>query len=521
MFSGFFYVCCMRIFLLQVCLACAWFSSYAQVTFQKSFGGNSVSQGFSSCATSDGGCIVGGGSNAFGNSSQVFAVRLDSTGTIKWSRNYGSILSDNFKSMLSTPDDGFIGCGTTMGNGQIDILLLRCDSVGDTIWTRSIGGLGAEEVIGFAKCPDSSYIVFGTSGLLYDEFFLLKVDETGNILWTKIMHVSNSYLGHSIGVSADGSIFVSISVVNPYFATTLTKISKQGVLQWSKKYGYPNIGLDLFSIAITTDGGVIMSGSQNDWASVAIIRVDQNGDIIWKNKYYGGSDDYVIYSIIQASDSNFFATGYLYNPGGLDIVIFRFDQTGYPTLTNRFGRAGYDEKGFSIVESKDGGFFISGNESDTNIYVRMYLAKFVVGNNACDIRNTQLINVGDIVMEVDSFQLYIYSTVMTPSGIPIILGTGSIDNTICNTIGIAELSDATRLQIFPNPSNGVFHISFSEINPYEKLIVFNALGESIFNLETKNQETLDIDLSGQVPGIYLLRFEDGNQYQTARICLVD
>jgi len=63
-----------------------------------------------------------------------------------------------------------------------------------------------------------------------------------------------------------------------------------------------------------------------------------------------------------------------------------------------------------------------------------------------------------------------------------------------------EINNTPDIKIYPNPSNGKFHIQHSENFSYLSITVNNVLGETV--LKTKNEST--IDLSNHLPGIYFI-----------------
>src|SRR3954469_22301642 len=109
--------------------------------------------------TSDGGYILGGTSNPFGDSEPTspsyglgyfYLVRLDSAGTRLWDRTFGG--SDWETALqLQVLTDGFILAGSSMsepgGNktsasfGMSDFWVIRTDIDGNKVWEQSFGGL--------------------------------------------------------------------------------------------------------------------------------------------------------------------------------------------------------------------------------------------------------------------------------------------------------------------------------------------------------------------------------------------
>jgi streptogramin lyase len=76
-----------------------------------------------------------------------------------------------------------------------------------------------------------------------------------------------------------------------------------------------------------------------------------------------------------------------------------------------------------------------------------------------------------------------------------------------------------RINIFPNPSNGKFQITSSEVG-IQKLEIYDALGKVVYsNSEFKQQKSNEIDLSQYQKGIYFIKIYDGIKYYTEKIVI--
>lgn len=90
---------------------------------------------------------------------------------------------------------------------------------------------------------------------------------------------------------------------------------------------------------------------------------------------------------------------------------------------------------------------------------------------------------------------------------------GSCSNTAVRTItvdnctGIREVTHNNNLQIYPNPSTGMFHISST--TEFSEITVYNLLGEICYS-EKANGSKASIDLSAQTKGVYFYRITNGN-----------
>ncbi|HKR04453.1 MAG TPA: T9SS type A sorting domain-containing protein [Bacteroidia bacterium] len=102
-------------------------------------------------------------------------------------------------------------------------------------------------------------------------------------------------------------------------------------------------------------------------------------------------------------------------------------------------------------------------------------------------------------------------------GLPALIG-----GSVCNTITISEnQNDGNEFQIFPNPSDGIFQITFPNFsNPPEadgkvSCEVINTLGQTVFHAPLPasprwgEESSAQLDLSFLAKGIYVLKINDG------------
>jgi len=167
-----------------------------------------------------------------------------------------------------------------------------------------------------------------------------------------------------INCNNDAGIQVSHATKNPSldFVKTLggTKNeSGRSVIQTSDN-GYAILG---FTQSI--DGDITTSKNivQYDYW---FLKFDKNDELQWQ-KTYGGSKDEKAYQIIETTDNGFAIIGYNKsndgdlntNEGFEDVWILKLNSTGDIVWKTNTGFSGTDQ-GFSIIQTKDNGFFIGG-----------------------------------------------------------------------------------------------------------------------------------------------------------------
>lgn len=75
-----------------------------------------------------------------------------------------------------------------------------------------------------------------------------------------------------------------------------------------------------------------------------------------------------------------------------------------------------------------------------------------------------------------------------------------------------------ELEVFPNPSNGVFKIKGGDTK-VEKVIVFNSNGEVVVLLTPNHNGVMSLDLSEYVSGVYTIQTVSKSGFKTRKIIL--
>jgi len=238
----------------------------------------------------------------------------------------------------------------------------------DTLWTRTYGSSSDETAYCVQQTMDGGYI---STGWGWGGFRVVKLDSLGAIQWT---HNYNPYaggVGESARQTSDGGYIVAGYASYPVGGSDvfLVKLSSGGSTQWTNVFGgtgsqYGN------SIYQTSDGGYIIGGrTYVNGQDIYLAKTDSRGDTLW-TRIIGGSEDEVAYSVQQTTDGGYILGGYTesFGAGGYDYFLMKTDSVGDSLWMRTYGGY-YDDRGYSALQTHDGGYIIAGSSVSYGIGV--------------------------------------------------------------------------------------------------------------------------------------------------------
>ncbi len=170
--------------------------------FTRIIGGGGDDKAYSVLETSDTGIVVAGHTNSTGAGQRdLFLLKMDSLGNNEWGKTYGSSGDeyDHYRgiNVTQTDDKGFLLTGTTDGFGanSHQFYVVRTDSVGDVKWEKRFGGGFSNSIPAqFEATHDGGFLIGGSSGEYgpgTSDYYLIKLDSNGTLLWTKAFGKGN------------------------------------------------------------------------------------------------------------------------------------------------------------------------------------------------------------------------------------------------------------------------------------------------------------------------------------------
>ncbi len=308
----------------------------------KTIGGKDFEDGYALIQTSDGGYAIAGQTNSFGAGGyDVYLVKLDANGNLQWTKTIGGKKEDvDLKSLIQTADGGYAIAGATnsFGAGNGDVYVVKLDANGNLQWTKTIGGPGDEIGFSLIQTSDGGYAIAGSTtsfGAGDEDVYVVKLDANGNLQWTKTIGGPKRDWGSSLIQTSDGGYAIA-GITTSFGAggwdVYVVKLDASGNLQGTKTIGGKGWDAGL-SLIQTSDGGYAIAGYTESFGAgdedVYVVKLDANGKLQW-TKTIGGTNDDRGFSIIQTSDGGYAIAGATQSFGarGRDVYVIKLDRNG-------------------------------------------------------------------------------------------------------------------------------------------------------------------------------------------------
>ncbi len=260
-------------------------------------------------------------------------------------------------SFLKLNNNDYLALGHIGDAPDYDVYLLRLDSIGNIIWSKTFATPYQDRTVYLTATDDSNFIITGyhlTMLNVYSPAYMIKINEIGNILWSRVFidslyerqfslnktisfnnsyySVGNLYVFDSLGTSIQDSLQRGIVV----------KVDSSGQLLWAKQYGSSRMILNDF--VMSSDGGFVLTGDDFIYDSLGggyqrgiYFKVDSLGDPEWA--YYWDTL-YPDPNVIMDVGDGYLIGGRMTFPASIDAFILKIDYNGNLVWSKKYGNTG-------------------------------------------------------------------------------------------------------------------------------------------------------------------------------------
>jgi len=164
-----------------------------KLEWEKTFGGTQDDQGICVRQTGDGGYILAGQTASFdARGYDLYLVKTDPSGELEWETTIGGEGWDIPETLEQTADGGYIVAGRTSSynSGNFDLYLVKIDALGNVKWEQAYGSTRWDVGKTVQQAVDGGYLAAGFTDSLGDgklAFYLIKTNANGKQLWEKTL----------------------------------------------------------------------------------------------------------------------------------------------------------------------------------------------------------------------------------------------------------------------------------------------------------------------------------------------
>ncbi|MCB9187322.1 MAG: T9SS type A sorting domain-containing protein [Flavobacteriales bacterium] len=460
--------------------------AFAQSQFTRVYGGGGYDFGVEVIQTTDGGYLVAGQSSSFteGLSSQILLFKTDPNGYEEWRKTYGGQFADQAESMVETADGNLLISGfTETVENSYQFLALKVTLAGDTLWSRKYGGSEWDFCKQAVAIPTGGAALFGqtySSGAGEGDFYLIRINDSGDTLWTRTYGGSGDEYGESISLANDGGFFLggyTSSFGAGGYDMYVVRTDASGDTLWTKTIG--GVEDDMaYAIAATADGGYVIGGGTYNQSpdKLDLILYKEGGSQQWMNSESHPEDSYVTDLLVEPSTQNVTVIGVVApgDFGGKDGRILRYGADGiWNGVAKSHGSESTDEV-YDIKRTTDNGYILVGK---TDGFLNRFDDVFLVKTNS--------------------------------SGLTVGPELG-VDQT--------ETDDETyRVRFAPNPIGDHSRMMIDGFDAIQRtyneplmLAVYDALGKLVIRMQV-NSSTQEVNAVEVAPGILFYQLKVGDQ----------
>jgi len=376
-----------------VCLA-------QQVSFQVSYDVGLLDLFANVKQTSDNGYIIGGSPITLLPIGGL--IKTDSMGTVVWAKTYDEGFfgpAYSISDVQQTMDGGYIATGQ-IGNG---VMLMKTNATGSVTFTKRFGGSNTDYGSVVKQTSDGGYIIAGSSFSFSSKdsanFYLLKTNSSGTLLWDKVYQIStiDDENGMALEELVDGYLIAG-STPQVFGSDTtrdavLIKTNLNGEVTWARTYGSDTYSEEIYDVKLISTNEILISGyttepSTGSVSDVFIMKTDTTGSVTYSTSYNIGFED-LPYSVQETSDGGFAAMGWTITnlfPLTIKTFLLKTSNTGTVQISMQYG-AGVGSIFGKGEQTSDGGYVLGSMQGNTSWDFHLYKTDNT-GSTVCNQTST-------------------------------------------------------------------------------------------------------------------------------------
>jgi hypothetical protein len=222
------------------------------------------------------------GAELNGEATDAYLRKLDAAGNVVWSRLLGSPAEAGGFAVAVDADDNVVVAGQTRSlltatayGGGYDSFVTKFDSAGEEVWTRQAQPFADDAALSLTVDASGAVFVAGrtnaaiTEGLSHgggSDAYLMKLDASGTLAWSKQFGGAGDDAATAIAVDDAGNVFVAAESAGRAVVRKYADEASSQAPAWEVDLGALEAEGGLRGIALGAGGAVYVSGSSTNAA---------------------------------------------------------------------------------------------------------------------------------------------------------------------------------------------------------------------------------------------------------------
>ncbi|MBL7913570.1 MAG: T9SS type A sorting domain-containing protein [Bacteroidia bacterium] len=489
-------------------------SSWAQTDFYKQFDDAGIAGSlFYTCSPAPTGYVFAGGSSALSFDSHFLIARTSATGVVQQIVTYPVAGYNRISGVIPTIDGKLayaaelIDAATFAGQ----LTLFKSDIVGNISWIKSFSSAGYS-FNSRSVCQDAAgnYYMVGTASntsTFINNVCVIKVDASGNLVDQKLVSLGTSFSALDIISTSGNGILICGYADNGTSIETagLVKLDTNLNVIWSKWLSDPGLGYFVYDMKERQNGNLVLCGryiNNIDPYAVMLLEMDNNGNILWSNKYSGSQlQAEQAYSLVILPDGSILATGEAnqnVSGGQTHVIVLNADgSTGNLNWSKIIVSNNTYETVYDVQLTAAGDIITAGSRSGYAAMIKTNTQFDMCADNSYPMTASAII---PVINPLQATAAAFSVTSATPS-----LGIASFTtlSDACLGVGFEDDMEKLNTNVFPSPASDVVTISHDKNSELTVTAIYDITGRFIKpEIIENNSGSVSIAVSKLNEGIY-------------------
>lgn len=447
-----------------------------QSTYTRIFSGPSYDDGVAAYRLPNKEIRLVGNTGSYGHGgTDIWLIALDSNGNFLWQKFYGTPENEKATDAIMTPqgDLFIIGYTDKYYAESYQLYFLGLDILGQVITSKTYGGKNWDFGYGICQTSDSTFALVGetySQGNGQSDVYLLHLNRTGDVLWTKTYGGANEDRGNAIKLAGNQDLIVAGATKSYGNGTSdfyLLRLDSNGDSIWTKVY-HDITDAEFLDVLPTPDTALVVCGyhldSLDTYRDMDLMKFSDAGNLIWDHRYQflEGSDCYANSLVNRSNGSILFGGTSTYRPTA-DARVIQSDSGGWWQSSVFLGTNNFDDFGYKITAD--------------DFHGEHY---FMIGTT----KGYGVSRSGVFLIRLDS-NLY-----------------ADTNRLVDFPTAISENTNTQSIQIYPNPSQDILNIQLPNQIIDGELRIYDLVGRQVFFEKLGSSIYIEVNTQSLNNGLY-------------------